>query len=70
VSAYEEAWDAFRGVVSDVELDRLLKGVEREHAHELAEKIRSAPFKEHLLQRHQRERAARLIDPEVLNSGS
>lgn len=34
-------------------------------AHELAEKIRSAPFEEHFLQKHQRARAADLIDPEV-----
>lgn len=39
MSAYEEAWDAFRGVVTDVELDRLLKGIERETAHNCAEKI-------------------------------
>lgn len=35
------------------------------YAHELAEKIRKAPFEEHLLQGHQRARAARIIDPEV-----
>lgn len=35
------------------------------YAHELAEKIRKAPFNEHLLQGHQRAAAARIIDPEV-----
>lgn len=34
-----------------------------QYAHELAEKIRNAPFEEHLLQKHQRARAADLIDP-------
>lgn len=32
-------------------------------AHELAEEIRNAPFEPHLLQRHQRYRAAAIIDP-------
>jgi hypothetical protein len=36
----------------------------RQHAHELAEKIRNAPFEPSLLQRHQRRRAASLIDSE------
>lgn len=41
MSAYERAWDAFRGVVDDVELDRLLRGVEHETAHGCAERLRN-----------------------------
>lgn len=36
-----------------------------QHAHELADQIRKAPFEPHLLQRHQRYAAARIIDPEA-----
>ncbi|KUN16535.1 hypothetical protein AQJ23_44895 [Streptomyces antibioticus] len=39
------------------------------HAHVLAEKIRTAPFEIHLLQRHQRARAAGLIDPRCVGCG-
>ena len=42
-----------------------IDGVLYRHAHELAEKIRQAPFEPHLLQRHQRYRAARIIDPQA-----
>lgn len=37
----------------------------RQHAHELAEKIRAAPFAGHLLPAHHKRRAAAIIDPEV-----
>lgn len=69
MSAYEEAWNAFRGVVDDVELDRLLTGVERETAHDCAEKIREAaqgdPVTGLCPKVSTAKGAARLIDPEV-----
>lgn len=76
MSAYEEAWDTFRGYVTDVELDRLLKGVEREHAHELAEKIRAEVRQlkaDEVLEPDKdwtAAGAADLIDPEVSDSGA
>lgn len=63
MSAYEEAWDAFRGVVDDVELDRLLRGVERETAHECAEKIRTDNTRACAVATQQY--FANLVDPEV-----
>lgn len=49
-------WDA---------IQKHLDAYEAAVAHELAEKIRQAPFEPHLLQRHQRYRAARIIDPQA-----
>jgi hypothetical protein len=63
MSAYEEAWDAFRGVLTDVELDRLLTAVERETAHECAEKIRTDNTRACAIATQQY--FANLIDPEV-----